>query len=94
MNICSAHADIRIEMQGSDIVMTTRCEVPPLHIMRADLDFVRPPVIVRSHSEFRGDFSRRFQVRHDTEVRYPSGRLSKVLSVNDLERVGDCPANI
>jgi len=93
LNVCTGRDDIRIEMQASDIVMTTRCEVPPMHIMRADLDFVRPSLIVRSRSDFRGDFSRRFQVRHDTEVRYPSGRVSKILSVNELERVGDCPAD-
>ena len=93
LSVCSGIEDIQAEMQGSDIVMTTRCEVRSLHVMRADLDFVRPSLIVRSRSGFSGDFSRRFQVRHDTEVRYPSGRLSKILSINDLERVGDCPAD-
>jgi hypothetical protein len=93
LSVCSGIEDIQAEMQGSDIVMTTRCEVPSLHVMRADLDFVRPTLIVRSRSGFSGDFSRRFQVRHDTEVRYPSGRVSKILSINDLERVGDCPAD-
>ena len=93
VNICSSSEDIAIELQESDIVMMTRCEVPSLHVMRADLDFIRPSLIVRSRSDFSGDFSQRFQVRHDTVVRHSSGRLSKILSINDLERVGDCPAD-
>ena len=71
---------------------TIRCEASSSHFMVADLDFERSGAAIESRSEFKGDFSARFSVHHHTEVTYPSGRRSSVVSTNELVRIGDCPS--
>jgi hypothetical protein len=58
--------------------------------MTADLDFMRPSMKIESISEYRGDFGSRFEVVHDTRVIYGSGRKSRIASLIELARLGDC----
>ncbi len=83
-------ADAASTPEGFDT--TIRCEASSSHFMVADLDVERRGAAIDSRSEFKGDFSTRFKVHHHTEVIYPSGRRSSIISINDLVRIGDCPS--
>ena len=83
-------AEAMLTPEGFDV--TTRCEASTKHLMVADLDFERLGPAIESRSEFKGDFSARFSVHHHTEVTYPSGRRSSVVSTNELVRISDCPS--
>ena len=91
-SFCRGVGDVIAERNPGGFTTRLRCEQPSGHLMMADLDVIRPALGIVSRSDYRGDTTSRFEVAHDTTVTYASARISRVVSVNRLTRVGDCEA--
>ena len=91
-NLCMAVAQVEAVQSSDGIVTTTRCRLPSYRIMASDLQFETPPLDIASRSEITGDFSKRLQVRHVTDVVHASSRRENIRSELQITRLGDCPA--
>jgi hypothetical protein len=90
IDLCEGVGEITAEKTVRGFTTRTRCALPERHLMTADLDFVRPALGIVSRSDYSGDFAARFSVAHDTVVTHASGRTSRTVATNELERLGDC----
>jgi hypothetical protein len=89
-HLCMAVAQVEAVQTPSGIVTSTRCQLPSYRIMSSDLQFETPPLDISSRSEIKGDFSKRLQVRHVTDVVYASGRQENIRADMEITRLGDC----
>jgi hypothetical protein len=89
-HLCMAVAQVEAVQTPAGIVTSTRCQSPSYRIMSSDLQFEMPPLDISSRSAIEGDFSKRLQVRHVTDVVYASGRRENIRAEMEITRLGDC----
>ncbi len=92
--VCRSINESTMERTSSGFTARLHCTLPASHLMTADLDIVRPALRVVSRSDYRGDTASRFEVAHDTTVIYASGKTDRMITVNQVSRVGDCDIGV
>ena len=92
--VCEGIYESTMERTSSGFTVRLHCTLPASHLMTADLDIVRPALRVVSRSDYRGDTASRFEVAHDTTVIYASGKTDRMITVNQVSRVGDCDIGV